>query len=95
MNSRALRETSEQQESSVAPPISDAELVDLRLRYEAAYDAYQASVFALQQACRPGDEPAPQLLTRHAETLRRLNEARARYRDALVQAAFLPVDYSH
>jgi hypothetical protein len=87
--------TSEQQESSVAPPISDAELVDLRLRYEAAYDAYRACVFALQKAWRPGDEPAQQLVTRHAETLRRLNEERARYRDALVQAAFFPADYSH
>jgi hypothetical protein len=87
--------TSEQHGRSVAPPISDTELVDLRLRYETAYDAYQACVFALEEVCRRGDEPAASLLARHAEMLRRLNEERARYRDALVQAAFLSDDSSH
>ena len=87
--------TSEQPRRSVVPPISDAELVDLRLRYESAYDAYQACVFALEEASRRGDEPAVSLLARHAETLRRLNVERARYRDALLQAAFLSDDSSH
>src|SRR5688572_11757016 len=84
--------TSEQPGRSIAPPISDAELVNLRLRYQTAYDAYQACVFALEKDWRPGDEPAPELLARHAETLRRLNEERARYRDTLMQAAFLSPD---
>ena len=84
--------TSEQHGRSVPPPISDAELVDLRLRYETAYDAYQASVFALEKA---GAGAAPQLLARHAEMLRHLNEERARYRDALIQVAFLSDDPSH
>jgi len=75
--------------------ISDAKLVDLRLRYETAYDAYQACVFALEAAWRQGDEPAPELLAQHTETLRHLNGERARYRDALVQAAFLPDDAAH
>ena len=86
--------TSEQQKQSVARPISDAELVYLRLRYETAYDAYQACVFALEKAWHPGDEPAPELLARHGETLRHLNEQRARYRDALVKVAFLSADPS-
>ena len=87
--------TSEQPGGSAAPPISDAELIDLRLRYETAYDAYQGCVFALEEAWRRGDQPAAQLVARHAETLRRLNEERARYRDALVRAAFLSDDSSH
>lgn len=87
--------TSEQQGRSVAPPISDAELIDLRLRYESAYDAYQGCIFALEEALRRGDQPPPELQARHAETLHRLNEERARYRDALVQAAFLSDDSSH
>jgi hypothetical protein len=87
--------TSEQQRPSLARPISDAELIELRLRYESAYTAYQACVLALEKAWRPGDEPAPELLARHGETLRRLNEERARYRDALVKVAFLSDDSSH
>jgi hypothetical protein len=89
--------TSKQQGRSVsaAPPISDTELVDLRRRYEAAYDAYQACVCALEKAWHPGAEPSPDLLARHAETLRHLNEERARYRDTLIQAAFLSYDPSH
>ena len=87
--------TSEQPGRSVAPPVSDAELIERRLRYETAYDAYQGCVFALEEALRRNDQPEAQLLARHAETLRRLNEQRARYRDALVQAAFLSDDRSH
>lgn len=86
---------SEQQDRSVASNISDAELIDLRLRYETAYDAYQACVFAIESAWRRGDQPAPELAARHTETLRHLNEERARYRDALVQVAFLTDDRSH
>jgi hypothetical protein len=33
---------SEQTGRSIAMPVSDAELVALRLRYEAAYEAYQS-----------------------------------------------------
>ena len=87
--------TSERHGRSVAAPISDADLVDLRLRYETAYDAYQACVFALEETSRRGEQPAASLLARHAETLRRLNEERARYRDALVQVAFLSDHSSH
>jgi hypothetical protein len=86
--------TSEQPGRSVAP-IGDAELIERRLRYETAYDAYQGCAFALEEASRRGDQPEAQLLARHADTLRHLNEERARYRNALVQAAFLSDDRSH
>lgn len=79
---------------SEVPPNSDADLIDLRLRYETAYDAYQTCVFALENAWRRGDRPTAQLMAQHAETLRHLNEERARYRDALVQL-FRSDDRSH
>ena len=69
-------------------PISDAILVELRLRYEAAFGAYQSCVLALEQRWRVGDTPPAELRARHADALRVLNEERARYRDALVQVAF-------
>ena len=87
--------TSEQHEHSVATPITDGVLVELRVRYETAYDAYQNSVLKLEETWRAGDQPAPELRARHAELLGQLNEERARYRDALVQAAFLSDDDSH
>ena len=73
-------------------PITDAELVDLRLRYEAAYAAYQSCVLALEEVWRGGGKPAAELLERHKTALRELNEERKRYRDALVQVAFLSDD---
>ena len=87
--------TGEHHEPSVATPIGDDVLVELRVRYETAYDAYQSSVLKLEEAWRAGDQPAPELRARHAELLRRLNEERARYRNALMQAAFLFDNASH
>ena len=87
--------TSERHERSIPTPITDGVLVELRVQYETAYDAYQSSVLKLEETWRAGDQPAPELRARHAELLRGLNEARARYRDALVQAAFLSDDDSH
>jgi hypothetical protein len=39
-----------------------------------------------------GERPTPQLLEKEAKALRNLNEARERYRDALMQIAFLSDD---
>jgi len=72
--------------------ISDAELVDLRLRYEAAYEAYQSCVLALEEVWRGGEKPPAELVERHAKALSELSEERTRFRDALVQVAFLPDD---
>ena len=90
-----MRTSEPHERSATRPAIGDAELVDLRLRYETAYDAYQTRVFELEAARRNGDEPGPELLARHAEALRHLNGQRARCRDALVQAAFLSDDATH
>jgi hypothetical protein len=87
--------TNERHERSVATPIADDVLVELRARYETAYDAYQSSVLKLEEAWRAGDQPSPELQARHADLLKQLNEERARYRGALVQAAFLSDDASH
>ena len=73
-------------------PISDTELVDLRQRYEAAYEAYQSCVLALEEVWRGGKKPSAELLERQKTALRELNDERKRYRDALVEVAFLPDD---
>jgi hypothetical protein len=78
----------------VAMPITDAQLVDLRLKYEAAYGAYQSCVLALEAIWRGGETPQQQLLERHAAALRHLNVERTRFRDALMQVAFLEDDPS-
>lgn len=83
---------SEQTGRAIAIPISDAELVALRLRYEAAYQGHQGCVLALEEVWRGGEEPPAELLERHKTALRELNQERTRFRDALVQVAFLPDD---
>ena len=64
--------------------MTEAELLAIRLHYEAAYDAYRACVRALAGAGRP---PSRHLLVSEANALRELSEARARYRSALLQVA--------
>jgi hypothetical protein len=76
-------------------PVTDAQLVDLRLKYEAAFSAYQSCVLALEVVWRAGEIPQAQLLERHAAALRELNAERTRYRDALVRVAFLSDDSPH
>jgi hypothetical protein len=71
-------------------PISEAELLDLRQKYQAAYTAYQSCVDALAQISLKGEKASAELLASEARALRELNEARERYRDALMQIAFDP-----
>ena len=85
---------SKQTSGVIALPITDDDLTHLRFRYETAYVAYQDSVQALEQIWLDGETPSTQLLTHHAQALRNLNEERTRYRDALVQVAFLSDDGS-
>jgi hypothetical protein len=73
-------------------PVSERELRELRLRYEAAYTAYQSCVEALAKAGSQGKRPSAELLQKEAQALRELNEARERYRDALMRIAFLSDD---
>ena len=67
---------------------SEDGLRELRQRYEAAYDAYQHCVQALKRVGIVGQRPSPELLQTEAKALRELNEARERYRDALMLTAF-------
>jgi hypothetical protein len=76
----------------VAMPITEDQLFDLRLKYETAYGAYQRCVLALEEIWRGGEMPSAQLLEHHATALRQLNAERTRFRDALVQVAFLEDD---
>lgn len=67
--------------------VDEAELLAMRLRYEAAYIAYRTCVKALAEA---GCRPPPQLLVSEADALRELSEAREHYRDALLTLSFAP-----
>ena len=48
------------------PPVTDARLRELRLRYNAAYTAYQSSVLALNEAAMSGKPPSKTLLDNEA-----------------------------
>jgi hypothetical protein len=69
---------------STIVPITEAELRDLRLRYESAYTAYQSCVTALKEAGLKRERPSQQLLERETKALGDLNYARECYRDALM-----------
>jgi hypothetical protein len=70
------------------PPISEAELRVLRQKYQAAYTAYQSCVDALAALAAKRETPSAELLEKEGKALRELNEARAAYRDALMDIAF-------
>jgi hypothetical protein len=73
--------------------ITEAELRDLRLRYNAAYAAYQSCVMALNEAILSGATPTDQLLENEAKALRELTESRANLLRALaVLASGVPGD---
>ena len=55
---------------------SEADLRTLRLRYNAAYSAYQACLIAMNEAAMSGQTASPELLKHEAEALRELNDAR-------------------
>jgi len=57
--------------------ITDAALRELRLRYNAAYSAYQSCVRALNEAIISGKTITPELVEHEAQSLRELTEARA------------------
>jgi hypothetical protein len=76
------------------PRPTDEQLLELRLRYQSAYTAYQSCVDALTELSIRGERPDPELLRQEARALRELNEARAAYRDAILRVAFSPRDPS-
>jgi hypothetical protein len=69
-----------------APASKEADLRELRLRYNAAYTAYQSCVMALNEAAISGREPAATLLQNEAKALRELGEARGQFLAAMARA---------
>jgi hypothetical protein len=58
------------------PAPSEADVRELRLRYNAAYSAYQACLIALNEAAMSGQPASKALLENEAKALRDLTEAR-------------------
>ena len=67
--------------------ITDAALRELRLKYNAAYAAYQSCVMALNEAVISGKKPKPELLQNEAAALRELTDARGKLLRALAGLA--------
>jgi len=74
--------------------MSEAKLRRLRALYESAWEAYYSSAKALVEMERRRAHPSPGLMVRESAALRALNDARERYRDALMQADFGPRGHS-
>jgi hypothetical protein len=68
--------------------LTEEHLRELRQRYQVAYTAYQSCVDALTKVSFKGEKPSSELWAKEAMALRELNEARAAYRDALLEIAF-------
>jgi hypothetical protein len=69
-------------------PFSEAYLRELRLRYNAAFSAYQYCVIALAETALSGRAASPELLRCEAQALRDLIEARSHVLDALAATAY-------
>jgi hypothetical protein len=68
------------------PLATEAGLRDLRLRYNAAYSAYQNCVIALNEAAMSGQAAAPELLKQEAQALADMTEARGQLLAAMAAA---------
>jgi hypothetical protein len=55
---------------------TEADLRTLRMRYNAAYSAYQSCLIAINEAAATGQRASQQLLENEANALRELTEAR-------------------
>ena len=69
------------------PPVAEAVLQELRMRYHAAYTAYQACVRALTEAAMSGAIPSATLLEQEAKALGVLTKTRANLLAAMSAAA--------
>ena len=65
------------QNAGVMPPVAQAALQELRMRYHAAYTAYQACVRAVTEATMSGSMPSSALLEQEAKALGALTKTRA------------------
>jgi hypothetical protein len=68
------------------PAPTEADLRDLRLRYNAAYSAYQNCVISLNEVAMSGQAASQELLKNEAAALRDLTEARATLLAAMAAA---------
>lgn len=69
------------------PRATDAVLHELRLRYQAAYTAYQTCVRAVTEATMAGDVPSPTLLEKEAKALGILTGLRASLLAAMAEGS--------
>jgi len=68
------------------PLVSEPALQELRMRYRAAYTAYQACVRAVSEATMSGSLPSPTLLEQEAKALGALTKLRASLLAAMAEA---------
>jgi hypothetical protein len=68
------------------PPVSDALLQELRMRYNASYAAYQACVRAVSEVTMSGTFASATLLEQEANARGALSKARAALMAAMVGA---------
>ena len=80
-------ERATEQNAPVMSPPADAVLQDLRLRYHAAYTAYQACARAVTEATMSGEVPSPALLEQEAKALGALTKTRASFLAAMANEA--------
>ncbi|HET7609591.1 MAG TPA: hypothetical protein VFL84_12995 [Gammaproteobacteria bacterium] len=69
------------------PPVAQAVLQELRMRYQAAYTAYQACVRAVTEATMSGSTPSSMLLEQEAKALGALTKTRASLLAAMAEDA--------
>jgi hypothetical protein len=60
------------------PAATEADVRELRMRYNAAYSAYQDCMIALNEAAMSGQPPSKRLLDNESQALRELTEARGK-----------------
>jgi hypothetical protein len=69
------------------PAVSEARVRTLRMRYNAAYAAYQSCLMAINEASMTGQAASPELLSSEAAALSELTEARGRLLGAMAAMA--------
>jgi len=69
------------------PPVTEAMLQELRMRYQAAYTAYRTCVRAVSEATMNGSLPSATLLEQEAKALGALNKLRANLMAAMAADA--------
>ena len=69
------------------PVVAAEALQELRMRYQAAYTAYQACVRAVTEATMSGSMPSSTLLEQEAKALGTLTKTRASLLAAMADAA--------